>query len=616
MIETPLPTLERAARRVVTLGSALFLLACASPPTPVPPSVAYPDDANAAPVVPEPLPAEPAQEVPPPPTAEEPPVPVEQDLERWDVLLTGGTLVDGTGDAPRLADVAIRGDRIVAVIEPRSGDPLRADRVIDVTGLVVAPGFIDINGQGDAGLLTDGRALNKLYQGVTTELMGESNTPAPLNRNTRGSVDPEDTVAVRRAREWTRFGAWLEEMERSGVAVNVGSFLGGTTVRRYAMGFRPGAPDPAELDTMRAVVRRAMEDGALGVATGLIYPPGAYAGTDELVEISKVVAAWDGIYISHIRSESYGLVDAIDEAIEIGERSGVPVEIYHLKAAGRDNWGSLENAIERIEGARARGIDIEASMYPYTAASTSLTACLPPWASENGRLRQNLRDPDARARIVASFSGPPGDYENWCRLAGPEGSLITSVNTRANLAMQGRTLADLAEARGKPWPEATLDFLVEEGNAGMVYFAMSEDNVRRKLTLPWMKFGTDAGIRDPDGGGAMTHPRTYGTYPKILGQYVRDEGVIPIEDAVRKASSAVADRVGLVDRGRVVPGAFADLAIFDPATIAERGTYTRPHAAPSGMVHVFVNGRAVLRDGVYTGTRPGRFLRGPGAPRR
>ncbi len=535
--------------------------------------------------------------------------------ERWDLLLTGGTLVDGTGAPARQADIALLGDRIARILPSRSADPLRAERIVDITGLVIAPGFIDINGQGDMGLLFDGRALNKIYQGVTTELMGESNTPAPLDRDTRRRVDENDPIAVRRAREWTRFGAWLEEMEAGGVAVNVGSFIGGTTVRRYAMGFRPGTPSPAELDTMRAVVARAMEDGALGVATGLIYPPGAYAGTDELVEISRVVHEHGGVYISHIRSESYGLLEALGEAIEIGERSGVPVEIYHLKAAGRDNWGLLEAAIDTINAARTRGIDIEAGMYPYTAASTSLTACLPPWVSENGRLRRNLEDSVARARIVDEFNGPPGDYENWCRLATPEGALITSVNTRENLDMQGKTLADLAEARGKPWAEATLDFLAEEGNAGMVYFAMSEENVRRKLQLPWMKFGTDAGIRDPTSPGGMTHPRTYGTYPKILGQYVRDEGVISLEDAIRKATQAVARRVGLEGRGELAPGYFADLVVFDPATIREVGSYTRPHALAEGVRHLLVNGSFVIEAGEYTGAKPGRFLRGPGAVR-
>ena len=531
----------------------------------------------------------------------------------WDLLLIGGLLVDGTGAEPRAADVAIVGDRVVEIMEPFTVDPVRARTIVDISGLVLAPGFIDINGQGDSGLFSDGRALNKLFQGITTELMGESNTPAPINRNTAAAPDPNDPVAVRRATAWRRFGAWLEDMEASGVSVNIGSFLGGTTVRRYAMGFRPGAPSAAELDTMRAMTRRAMEDGALGVGTGLIYPPGSFATTDELVEVARVVHGWGGVYISHIRSESYDLLAAISEAIEIGERSGVPVEIYHLKAAGQENWHLLEPAIQLIEDARARGVDVEASMYPYTAASTSLTACLPAWASENGQLRNNLRDPEARRRMIADMLTVPEGWENWCRLATPEGSMITSVNTRANIPMQGRTIADLAADRGKPWAEAVLDFLVEEGNAGMVFFAMDEDNVRRKLTLPWMKFGTDAGVRDPSAPGSMTHPRTYGSYPKILGQYVRDEQVIPIEDAVRKMTSAIADRVGLIDRGRIAPGYFADLVVFDADRINEVGTYTRPHALSVGVEHVWVNGRQVVRDAEYTGALPGRFLRGPGA---
>ncbi|MDT8342410.1 MAG: D-aminoacylase [Longimicrobiales bacterium] len=533
----------------------------------------------------------------------------------WDVLLAGGRLVDGTGNPWRYADVAIRGDRIAAVLPAGTADARRARAVLDVSGLVVAPGFVDINGQGDTGLLADGRALNKLHMGVTTELMGESNTPAPVNARTLGPVDPADTTAVRRARDWTRFGAWLEEMEAGGVALNVGSFLGGTTVRRYAMGMREGAPDAAALDTMRAVTRRAMEEGALGVATALIYPPGAYAGTGELVEVARAVARHGGVYISHIRSESAGLLGALDEAIEIGRRSGAPVEIYHLKAAGVANWPLQGVAVQRIEAARAAGVDVQAALYPYTAASTSLQACLPPWSAADGRLRERLRDPGARARMAAEMTAPAVEWENWCALSTPAGAMIVGVSRHENRALVGKTLADLAEARGRPWAEAVLDLLVEEGNVGMVYFAMDEANVRDLLRQPWIKFGSDAGVWDPARAEGMTHPRAYGTYPRILGRYVREEGVLTLEDAVRKMTSAVADRVGLAGRGTVRAGYYADLVVFDAETVAETATFTDPHRLARGVVHLFVNGTAVLRDGAYTGARPGRFLRGPGARR-
>lgn len=530
----------------------------------------------------------------------------------WDVLLVNGRVVDGTGNPWRYADVALAGDRIAAVLPPGSADRARAVEVVDVSGHVVAPGFIDINGQGDRGLLDDGRALNKLYMGVTTELMGESNTPAPLNANVVGDEPARDATERRRRREWTRFGAWLEEMEAGGVSVNVGSFIGGTTVRRYAMGFREGRPDAEELDTMRAVTRRAMEDGALGVATGLIYPPGSYAGTDELVAVSREVAGYGGVYISHIRSESAGLLGALEEAVEIGRRARVPVEIYHLKAAGVDNWHLQDDAVALIHRAREAGVDVQAAMYPYTAASTSLRACLPPWTSADGLLEENLRDPEVRPRIVAEMSAAPKGWENWCALATPSGSMMVGLSP-SNRELIGRSLEDLAEMRSVPWAEAVLDLLVEEGNVGMVYFAMSDENVAGLLGQPWMKFGSDAGIHDPSTARGMTHPRAYGTYPRILGRYVREEGRLSLEEAVRKMTAAVADRVGLYRRGQIREGWFADVVVFDPETVAEVATFTDPHRLSQGVRHLFVNGEAVLRDGEFTGASPGRFVRGPGA---
>ncbi|TVP48250.1 MAG: D-aminoacylase [Gemmatimonadales bacterium] len=540
------------------------------------------------------------------------------DPEHWDgpfdLLLVGGRLVDGTGNAWRYADVGIAGDRITAVAPSGRLDRSRALEVVDVSGLVVAPGFIDLNGQSDGMYMTDGSALSKIFQGVTTEIMGESNTPAPLNRNVTGGVDASDTTAVRRAREWVRFDAWLEEMERGGVALNVGSFLGGTTVRRWALGMSERTPTPAEVDSMRAVTRRSMEEGAFGVATALIYAPGAFAQTDELVEVSRVVAEYGGVYITHLRSESYFILEALDEAIEIGERSGVPVEIYHLKLAGVDNWGLTDQVVEKIEGARARGIDVSAGMYPYTAASTGLTACFPPWVQADGNLYRNLADPGARARIRAEMTGPPTRWENWCRLATPEGSRIASVSNRDHMRWIGKSLADVAQERGVDWVDVAMDLvLADRSRVGMIYFAMDEDNVRRKLTLPWMKFGTDGSGWNPRGAGGQPHPRAYGTYPRILGQYVREEGVITLEDAVRKSSWAAAERIGLAERGLIVEGFYADVVVFDPETVAERSTFEQPHQLAEGMVHVLVNGVGVIRSGEATDARPGRFVRGPGA---
>ncbi len=536
--------------------------------------------------------------------------------EPYDLALVGARVVDGTGNPWRYAEVAIRGDRIAAVVPAGGLDLTLAREVLDLTGLVLAPGFIDLNGQSDEAYLTDGSALSKIFQGVTTELMGESNTPAPVNVRVAGSAAPSDPEAARRLREWGRFDAWLEEMERGGVALNVGSFVGGTTVRRYAMGMREGAPSPTELDTMRAVTARSMQEGAFGVATALIYAPGAFAGTDELVEISRVVAEYGGVYITHLRSESYHLLEALDEALEIGRRSGVPVEIYHLKAAGVDNWGVTDEVVRRIEAARSQGLDVSAGMYPYTAASTGLTACFPPWTQADGGLYRNLADPMARARIREEMLGPPTRWENWCRLATPEGSIIASVSNPDHVRFIGRSLADVAEAMGKGWADAAMDLVLRDrSRVGMIYFAMSEENVRRKLALPWITFGTDGSGWNPRGAGGQPHPRAYGTYPRILGRYVRDEGVITLEDAVRKSSWAVAQRIGLRDRGLLADGFFADLVAFDPETIAERSTFERPHQLAQGVHHLFVNGERVIRDGEYTGIRPGRFVRGPGAGR-
>ena len=522
--------------------------------------------------------------------------------------------MDGSGNAWRFADVAVRGDRIARVAPPGILSPEDAREHVDVTGLVVAPGFIDLNGHSDLVYLSDGSALSKIFQGVTTEIMGESTTPAPVNDLIMGAVDASDTTAVRRAAEWTRFDAWLLEMEASGVAVNVGSFVGGTTVRAYAMGSSEGEPSEAELDTMRAVTRRAMEEGAFGVATALIYPPGAYAGTDELVEISRVVAEYGGVYITHLRSESTHILEALDEAVEIGRRAGVPVEIFHLKLAGVDYWDRTPQVLARIEAAREEGLDVSAGMYPYTAASTGLTACFPPWTQADGRLWENLADPLVRDRIREEVLGPPGDWENWCRLATPEGSVISSVAKPEHEVYLGLSLDEVARRMEVDWVSAAMDLvLADESRVGMVYFAMDEDNVRTKLALPYMKFGTDAGARNPHLAEGRPHPRAYGTYPRILGWYVRDEGVLSLEEAVRKSSWAVAQRIGIPDRGLVVEGFHADLVVFDADRIRELSTFDDPHQLAEGMHHVLVNGVPVIRDGEATEARPGRFVRGPGA---
>lgn len=536
----------------------------------------------------------------------------------FDVVISGGKIVDGSGNAWFEGDLAIRGDRIVRITPAGVLRAAAARDRVDATGLVVAPGFIDIQSHSRESFLTgDGRVVSKVTQGITTEIMGEGWTNAPANAHTlAGSGDITDPTLQRLSREFTAargFDAWLRAMERHGVSPNIGSFVGATTIRVYGKGETMGPASPAELDSMRAATRRAMEDGAFGVASALIYPPGSFAGTAELSEIARAMAPYGGVYITHMRSEADQLLEAIDEAIQIGAAGGVAVEIYHLKAAGQRNWPQMAQAIHKIDSARAAGLDVQANMYPYVAGGTGLTACLPPWASADGRLLDNLRDPDTRARIRREVLEPTGEWEDLCGLATPEGVLVLDLRKAENQQFVGRRLSEIAAAMNRHWVDAAIDLIVsEEHRIGTIYFMMSEDNVRLKLRQPWIKFGTDAGGYDPDSATTLAHPRAYGTYPRILGKYVREEGVLSLEEAVRKMTSAVATRLSIQDRGLLREGMFADVVVFDPVRIGDRATFEQPHQLSVGVRHVFVNGTAVVRDGRHTGAKPGRIVRGPG----
>lgn len=537
---------------------------------------------------------------PPPAPAPSPPGPAAP----YDLIIEGGRIVDGTGAAWFHGDLAIRGDRIAAVVPAGLLRGAEARRRLDARGHVVAPGFIDIQGHSrDAFLTGDGRVVSKVTQGITTEIMGEGTTNAPQR-----TVAPGFDFTGPRG-----FARWLEAMAARGTSVNIGSFVGAGSVRAYAKGMTPGPATRAELDTMRAVMRNAMEDGAFGLASALIYPPGNYASTTELIEVARAMAPYGGVYITHLRSEADAWLQAIDEALRIGREARVPVEIYHLKAGGRRNWEKTPQALARIDSARAAGQDVQANMYAYVAGGTGLDACLPPWAAADGRLRDNIQDPATRRRIRADMDRTQDEWENLCQLATPQGVLVLGLTLPAHRAYVGRRLGEIATMRRQDWQEVVLDLVVAEGRRiGTIFFMMSEEHVATKMRQPWMKFGTDAGGFDPDSTRSLTHPRAYGNYPRIFGKYVREDRVLTLEEAVRKASSAVATRLGLMDRGVLRPGMYADIVIFDPATIGDRATFEAPHQLSVGVRDVFVNGVTVVQRGRHTGARPGRIVRGPG----
>jgi N-acyl-D-amino-acid deacylase len=533
--------------------------------------------------------------------------------DSFDVLIRGGTVYDGSGKPPRRADVGIRDDRIAAV-----GDLEKATAkvVVDAGGLAVAPGFINMLSWSTDSLIIDGRGQSEIRQGVTTEIMGEGNSWGPVNAAIKKRMKVEQ-VDLKYEIEWNTLGEYLYFLQRKGTAHNVASFLGATTVREYVIGLENKKATADDLEKMRQLVDREMRDGALGIATALEYAPAYYADTEELIEMCKVAARHKGKYITHMRSEGERLLEGIDEAIRISREAKIPLEIYHFKAAGKANWKKMDAAIAKVEAARREGLTITANMYPYKAGAAPLTACIPPWASAGGELalRRRLRDPEARERLLDDIRNKT-DWPNFYRNAGsPDNVLLVSFRQEGLKPLQGKTLAQIAKQRGKDPVETLLDLLVEDQSSiGTVYFVTAEENIRKLLPLPWISFGSDEASQAPEGVflKSMPHPRAYGCFARVLGKYVREEKLLPLEEAVRKMTSLPAGNLGLDRRGLLQDGYFADVVVFDPKTILDHATYEKPHQYAEGVRHVFVNGVQVLKDGEHTGARPGRALWGPG----
>jgi N-acyl-D-amino-acid deacylase len=527
----------------------------------------------------------------------------------YDIVIRNGTLYDGSGNAPRIGDLAIRGERIAAMGSVRERGRLE----IDARGMAVAPGFINMLSWATESLIVDGRAMADVKQGVTLEVFGEGWSMGPLTGAMKKEMQARQGD-VKYDIDWTTLREYLDSLVRRGISVNVASFVGATTVRMHVLGEEDRAPNAEELERMRALVRDAMNDGALGVGSSLIYAPAFYAKTSELVELCKAAAPYGGMYISHMRSEGNRLLEAVDELIAIAREAGVPAEIYHLKAAGRANWPKMDEVLEKIETARARGLRITADMYTYTAGATGLDAAMPPWVQEGGfeAWRKRLQDPATRRRVIDEMRTATDAWENLMLLAGSaDRVLLIGFKNDALKPLTGKTLAEVAKIRGVSAEDAAIDLVIEDGSrVEAVYFLMDEDNVRKQIRQPWVSFGSDAGASAPEGVflRSSTHPREYGNFANLLGRYVRDEKLIPLEEAVRRLTSLPATNLGIAERGALREGFHADVVVFDPATIAARSTYDRPRQYAGGMQHVFVNGTQTLRDGEHTGAKPGRVV--------
>ena len=532
----------------------------------------------------------------------------------FDVIIRNGTVYDGAGAKPRQADVAIQGDRIAGVGDFKTA---KAKIDIDAKKLAVAPGFINMLSWSTESLIQDGRSQSEIRQGVTTEIMGEGESMGPVNDRVREYKILEQTD-IKYDITWKTLAEYLQYLEKRGVSCNVASFIGATTIREYVIGFEDKQPTPEQLDEMRELVRKEMEAGALGIGSSLIYPPAFYAKTEELIELCKVAAKYQGKYISHIRSEGNQLFEALDELLRISREANIPAELYHIKAAGKKNWPKEDELLARIERAQKDGLNVHANMYTYTAAGTGLDACLPPWTEDGGypELFRRLRDPAMRTIIKAEAQVDSNEWENLYLAAGsPDKILLVGFKSEKLKPLTGKTLAEVAKMRGKDPIDTILDLISEdESRIGAIYYLMSEENVKKELRKPWISFGSDEASQAPEPPFTKSnpHPRAYGNFARVLGKGVRDQKLLSMSDAIHRLSGLPASNLGLDHRGFLKEGMFADVVVFDPATITDHATFDRPHQYATGVKHVFVNGVQVIKDGEHTGAKPGRALWGPG----
>mgnify|MGYP000568930079 FL=1 len=524
----------------------------------------------------------------------------------YDYIIRNGTIYDGSGSEGYVADVAISGDRVAKI---GLNLPGKGNKEVDATGMAVTPGYINMLSWATESLIIDGRSQSDIRQGVTLEVFGEGGSGGPLSETMKAEYDTPP--------EWTTLGEYLEFLETRGISPNVASFIGATTLRIHQVGYEDRAPTDEEMENMKLLVKEGMEEGAMGIGSSLIYAPAFYSSTEELIELCKVASDYGGMYISHMRSESNRLLQALDELILIADEATIPAEVYHLKAGGKQNHYKMDLAIAKMDSARAAGLYITADMYNYTAGATGLDASMPPWVQEGGydKWAERLQDPEIRSRVKAEMQEDTDDWENLGLLAGYENVLLSGFRNTELRQYIGKTLLQVAEMRGTPPEETAMDLVVEDGSrVDVVYFLMSEENVKKQIRVPYVSFDSDAGSIAPEGDFLKynPHPRAYGNFARLLGKYVRDEKVIPLHEAVYRLSGLPATNLKIRDRGFLKEEYYADVVVFDPATIQDHATFEKPHQYSTGVYHVFVNGEQVLKDGEHTGATPGRVVRGPG----